>query len=145
MEHLNLSGSMHEYEVSYNQVTGYAGVLEVFHQLHCLNLIRQYTWVLEDAYSEELMPPDMRGVPAADLRDHADHCIESLRLTLMCHGDVSPVLVKINHKPDPPIEEADFNVHHVCRNFDKLVAWNQEHAVRIQISGHGNHSHHHGS
>lgn len=52
---------------------------------------------------------------------HADHCIETLRIALMCHGDTTPVgLVKL----DETVQlggRADFSSLRKCVNFDKLV------------------------
>jgi len=72
---------------------------------------------------EGLEPPsDLFGVDPSLARDHVDHCIESLRLSLMCYGDVTPLLMDLD--PDELIgRKADFNVHHKCRRFDKIGAW----------------------
>lgn len=112
--------------------TGYAALIEVFHQLHCLNRLRQYTWLQSGNYRPEVIndtqyedipviPNDFRTSTIAN-RLHADHCIETLRLALMCHGDITPVLVHI--EPDAPLgERADFSAHHKCRDFGKLRKW----------------------
>lgn len=51
-----------------------------------------------------------------------DHCIEALRLTLMCHGDTTPYLIE--RDPEAPVgARADFSAHHRCRKFDPLVEW----------------------
>jgi Mycotoxin biosynthesis protein UstYa len=60
---------------------------------------------------------------------HTDHCIETLRISLMCQSDVTPVLLKMDSYYDPPRPQADFDSHHRCRNFDKIVAWNEEHGL----------------
>lgn len=69
---------------------------------------------------------------------HVDHCIESLRLSLMCYGDVTPVLIEV--APDAPLgRRADFNVHHKCRNFEKLTEWVGENGegLDVDIDMHG--------
>jgi len=82
------------------------------------NMIRQFTW--RHLYSEEDMPPDI-ATPLAG-RMHVDHCIETLRLSLMCYADVTPLLIYVD--PNAPIGyRADFNIHHKCRDFDKLVEY----------------------
>lgn len=91
--------------------TGYAALMEVFHQLHCLNRIHQYTRlqsgnfrpeIVNDTQYEDIpvIPNDFRTSAIAN-RLHADHCIETLRLALMCHGDVTPVLIHV--EPDAPL------------------------------------------
>lgn len=100
---------------------GLAANLEVFHQLHCLNLIRQYTWKdYYDLHPDEVQKPtDISRDTETGLRVHVDHCIETLRLSLMCHGDVTPFLIVKRDENDFGV--ADFNNHHKCRKFDTIV------------------------
>lgn len=106
---------------------GHEALVEVFHQLHCLNLIRQYTW------------RHLYTVPPADFDDpvggrmHVDHCIETLRLSLMCYGDVTPLLVNVDADSLIGIK-ADFNVHHVCRRFDHVEGWMREKGIPSDVN-----------
>lgn len=59
-------------------------------------------------------------VNTVDGRMHVDHCIEALRLSLMCYADITPLLIKKSSRLKVG-RMADFNVHHKCRNFDKIV------------------------
>lgn len=76
-----------------------------------------YTWWQVGKY-----PGIPRGLSDSALsnRMHIDHCLESLRMALQCHGDVTPVLVKTG---GPIGVKADFRTHHKCRNFQKLDDW----------------------
>ncbi|TQS33910.1 hypothetical protein Golomagni_05730 [Golovinomyces magnicellulatus] len=100
----------------------YGSMLEVFHQIHCLNLIRTATWPLNrfDKSWGALYPDDLEEPVGA--RMHVDHCIEALRLSLMCYADVTPMLI-IRDESRALGSFADFNTHHKCRNFDKLVEY----------------------
>ncbi|KAI1282903.1 hypothetical protein F5Y07DRAFT_394868 [Xylaria sp. FL0933] len=108
---------------------GYHAQLQVHHQLHCLNLIRQYTW--RDWYfrhpdivrmSGDMMSSDVEA------RMHTDHCIEALRLALMCNGDTTPSITVLN--PNAPRGEmADFSPNKKCRNFDKIQEWSVKNQV----------------
>lgn len=61
-------------------------------------------------------------------RMHVDHCIEALRLSLMCHGDTTPYLVKLD--PESPVHaEADFSPHHKCVKFEPLVDYMAKNVV----------------
>ena len=61
-------------------------------------------------------------------RMHADHCIETLRLALMCHADTTPALSLLD--PEAPRgSRADFGPHHKCRSFDKIQNWILENQV----------------
>jgi hypothetical protein len=46
----------------------------------------------------------------------------------MCHGDVTPLLIRHDHS-NPLDDVADFSNHHKCRRFDKLVNWMKDHAM----------------
>jgi hypothetical protein len=63
-------------------------------------------------------------------RTHVDHCIESLRLSFMCYGDITPVLVELDNTTRGG-RKADFNVHHKCRNFEKIVNWVEKNGRRV--------------
>ena len=58
------------------------------------NIIRQYTYRDDYDYSRRL---EFDGTPKM-VKMHADHCIEELRKLIMCVGDVTPLLVKLNPK-----------------------------------------------
>ncbi|KAK2779161.1 hypothetical protein CKAH01_11420 [Colletotrichum kahawae] len=107
---------------------GVAGFIEVFHQLHCLNLVRQFTY--RDSYNYSMEVPF--GDTAAMLRLHVDHCIETIRLNLMCAGDVTPFLVTLD--PQNKLGESpDFETLHRCRKFDKLAEWSKSHVASHEL------------
>ncbi|KXJ84919.1 hypothetical protein Micbo1qcDRAFT_128869 [Microdochium bolleyi] len=121
---LNRTDDDHVQHIDEDPTKGYTGLLEVFHQLHCLNLVRQYTWLLMGKYQDMDTPTSLTAGPVGN-RMHADHCIETLRLALMCQSDITPVLVIAD--PSAPIgNRADFNSYHKCRNFGKIEAWMDE-------------------
>ncbi|KAI1476617.1 hypothetical protein F4774DRAFT_392423 [Daldinia eschscholtzii] len=92
--------------------------IEVFHHMHCLNIIRQYT------YKEYYSRPENRPMSFTDsepvIRAHLDHCIEMLREALLCHGDVG--IITYNWVKPWGIYP-DFSTQHKCRKLDKIVAW----------------------
>lgn len=82
--------------------------LEVFHSLHCVNFMRKIGRL--DG-----------GVPEKD-RDHFDHCIETLRQTIQCSGDLTPLPARL-YKRDGGIGVRgyiDSAQTHTCRNFEAL-------------------------
>lgn len=97
--------------------TGYVALLEVFHQLHCLNMIRMYTWYQAGKY-----PGIPMGLSDSELKNriHVDHCLEALRISLMCWADITPLFVRLG---GPAGARADFNTHHKCRNFAMIEDW----------------------
>ncbi|PCG89627.1 Protein of unknown function DUF3328 [Penicillium occitanis (nom. inval.)] len=125
-------------EVPEEKGGGVAGLLEGFHQIHCLNLIRQYTYRDEWDYSAL---PSFDGSPQL-VRHHVDHCIETLRINLMCTADVTPYLIEIN--PARRLgEDPNFNTLHKCRKWDKLVEWAKEHEVFRTVDPASGHQGHH--
>ncbi|KAK7421987.1 hypothetical protein QQZ08_009708 [Neonectria magnoliae] len=101
---------------------GYRAGIQVFHHLHCLNLLRQDSY--KEYYSEH--GGDIEAEPE-DLRGHLDHCIEILRVALMCQSDVGVYTFKYydGYKGHWP----DFSTLHTCRNFDRIRDWAFEKAV----------------
>ncbi|KAF4884252.1 Cyclochlorotine biosynthesis protein O [Colletotrichum fructicola] len=109
--------------------------LEVFHNLHCLNLVRQYAHKDEYDYSND---PAFHGSPELVLA-HVDHCIEALRIRLQCAADVTPFLHTKGGKGTQP----DFNSQHRCPKYDRIVGWAKERQIMVEKSdskeGHGHH------
>ncbi|KAL8748030.1 MAG: hypothetical protein Q9190_000180 [Brigantiaea leucoxantha] len=103
--------------------------VEVFHQLHCLNTIRQYTF--RDTYTDPNNTFHITAQPPAFQRIHVDHCIETLRRTLMCYGDVTPLPIKVDKK-SPTGQAVDFSSFHKCRNYEKLRDWAVEHKANAR-------------
>ncbi|KAI3323787.1 hypothetical protein HD806DRAFT_534903 [Xylariaceae sp. AK1471] len=116
---------------------GYVAALEVFHYLHCLNQIRQFTWKEHYAtHMAEWIEKDHRHMVDMNVTDpgnaldrmHVDHCIEALRLQLMCAADVVPLLIQVDEGSRSGYM-TDFNVNMKCRNYDKIVEWQSAHAL----------------
>ncbi|KAH0422891.1 hypothetical protein CcaCcLH18_12543 [Colletotrichum camelliae] len=97
---------------------GVKGFLNVFHQLHCLNLVRQYTYRNDYDYSNVTA----FRAPEELVRGHIDHCIETIRKSLMCTADVTPVVFEKDSSRASG-SKSDFNLRRKCRNFDKIQDW----------------------
>jgi hypothetical protein len=133
---------------------GYRIGLEVFHQLHCLNLIRKSTYrdhykgkgdfkEDEDKVRAHLgmntqlpFPPltstqvIMPMLPKFGqlLTYSTDHCLEMLRMNIMCQVDIG--VITFHELPDKPGDPwPDFSSLHVCRDFDAVRKWAIENAV----------------
>lgn len=83
------------------------------------NMIRTYTWFQVGKYLPGQTPEGLSGDELKD-RLHVDHCIESLRISLQCWGDVTPLLIRLGGSAGA---KADFNTHHRCRDFSKIEGW----------------------
>ncbi|OJD40411.1 uncharacterized protein BKCO1_100052 [Diplodia corticola] len=104
--------------------SGWRMELAVVHQLHCLNLIRKF--VHRDHY-EPLDHADL-AVPEDKLTGHLDHCIEALRMKVMCEADVGVILYQEQPGDDGKLEP-DYETQHVCRNWNKVREWAVTHKV----------------
>jgi hypothetical protein len=60
-----------------------------------------------------------------------DHCIEILRIALMCTADVTPIILYVPDWQDNPTP--DFNTLHMCRDFGKIVHYVQENAIEWKL------------
>ncbi|OOF96698.1 hypothetical protein ASPCADRAFT_206876 [Aspergillus carbonarius ITEM 5010] len=81
--------------------------IKVFHQLHCLKIMRK---TFHEAWDDQ----DMSIPP-----EHIEHCLDSLRQDLMCKADDTPMpsLQLLNGGGEGQLMQ--------CKNFDQLVAWTQ--------------------
>lgn len=81
-------------------------------------MVRQYTWLQAGQYDN---PPGELTLGDVGNRMHVDHCIETLRLALMCSADITPLFIlDVDSEAG---SRADFNAHHRCRNFSKVDEW----------------------
>ncbi|KAF1832046.1 hypothetical protein BDW02DRAFT_632368 [Decorospora gaudefroyi] len=103
--------------------TGYRVGLEVFHQLHCLNLLRMATY---PEHYTKLWWSDTNDKPEK-VRAHLDHCIEILRMNLMCLSDVN--VFTFHEREGRKGYWPDYESDHVCRNFEKIKGWANENAM----------------
>ncbi|KAN0099046.1 protein of unknown function (DUF3328) domain containing protein [Hyaloscypha variabilis] len=98
---------------------GYLGNLEVYHQLHCLNLIRKFTY--EGYYRDPSRLPMEFTDSDKTLRKHVDHCIDYLRQLIMGTRDVgihTYFWAKGRNVPFP-----DFRVERKCRDWNQLAEY----------------------
>ncbi|KAE8555167.1 hypothetical protein EYB25_003715 [Talaromyces marneffei] len=118
---------------------GYAAWLKLYHQLACLDLIRQYTWLITDNFPTELIPEELKKSPEEN-RMHVDQCIDTLRMSLMCLGDTTPMMIT----KDRDIKSGyrgDLNGHSKCRNFSKLLEWTKDHGIEHWATDSDFHNH----
>lgn len=105
----------------------YLVVISVFHDLHCLDRLRQSLWYFYDDGWNETWNPFTAARPASFAADglngieHLDHCINILRQSLQCFSDVSPYVFQWDEASGEVGAYA--NVAHTCRNFDDVRNW----------------------
>ncbi|RDW76015.1 hypothetical protein BP5796_06836 [Coleophoma crateriformis] len=102
--------------------------VSAFHQYHCLYLVQKFLTV---GLADTSQVTDFE-------KDHAYHCLEYLRQAVRCSAD--PTL-------DPTTYNEDRNSHsslgwhgsHVCRDYDRLLAWTEENRYNNATEDHGHH------
>ncbi|KAH6666765.1 tat pathway signal sequence [Halenospora varia] len=101
-----------------DEAGGFLVTLDVFHQIHCLNQVRQ------QIYHEHYYPEEWNSTKRFM---HADHCIDLLRQVLMCRGDISLLTyswIDGYRRPWP-----EYSVDHTCHNWDNLMEWASENYI----------------
>ncbi|KAK0378842.1 hypothetical protein CLIM01_03813 [Colletotrichum limetticola] len=58
-------------------------------------------------------------------RMHVDHCLDYLRQTVQCHGDLTPMV--FSWSDDAGRVVADWKEPHTCRNFNRVRSWAEDH------------------
>jgi hypothetical protein len=100
----------------------YMGIIDVFHQIHCLDMLRrsiftEYYGNLREIYKDGLFP----------FTDHILHCQYVLMQALTCHADLEVVTFnKVKGFKGP---FADFGVEKKCRNWDEILEWKERHQI----------------
>ncbi|KAK3351077.1 hypothetical protein B0H65DRAFT_567985 [Neurospora tetraspora] len=95
---------------------GYIVGLEVYHQLHCLDLIRKHFY--PERYGGDR---DMTEQQRKEYWIHLEHCIDNLRQTIMCYSDISTIPWMYMERVHANFPSA--KTTHICRDFDKLTEW----------------------
>ncbi|KAJ5552112.1 hypothetical protein N7494_001490 [Penicillium frequentans] len=106
-----------EYSELWNKEKGgYMISLDVYRTLDCLNLLRR-----------GLSPEHYGHTDGEDTKSKANHCIERIRQSIMCAGDLTPSPSRYN--PGLGRHYIDEDYSHTCRNFDRLDRWAKERAM----------------
>jgi hypothetical protein len=98
----------------------YIGKVDVFHQIHCLNVLRMnlhhhYEYYFGTSPVDKLQ------------RLHIAHCIQTLVENLMCTANVdiyTHIWVDAQLRPYP-----NFNIDHKCRDFDAILDWQERNSI----------------
>jgi hypothetical protein len=84
-------------------------LISAFHSMHCLDSIRHLYWG-HDKNAD--IDPDVNERILK--KHHIDHCFDSLRQSIMCAADVSPV--PYNWVPSMGLALGSLGVPHTCRS-----------------------------
>lgn len=99
--------------------SGYAGTLNVYHEIHCVRWLHVYMY-------QEHYYPDLDDEQRETNRLHSEHCLNHLRKSAMCHGDVGIITYKWGNDSRRPYAAA---TKHQCVKWDSLVEWTNERTI----------------
>ncbi|KAL7941443.1 hypothetical protein V8C42DRAFT_335141 [Trichoderma barbatum] len=122
--------------------------LDVFHQLHCLNIFRKaftpiylsdweyirdadasLNWTIPQSYPYEAF--EENRVKHSINPWHIGHCLESLRQSIMCHADITPAVWHWDHSvPNSTRNKPWLTVLHTCRDFDRIREWAKKRKIQ---------------
>jgi hypothetical protein len=109
-----------------NGSSHYIVELDVFHQLHCLNMLRKL--VYPSVYKMDLTSDSEK---AADNIFHMEHCYEQLRQSLQCSSDISTIFWEWSEKKQKMF--GNVKTTHTCRNFEKIRDWAIGHKAEADL------------
>ncbi|KAF5019109.1 hypothetical protein F66182_8878 [Fusarium sp. NRRL 66182] len=109
-----------------NDTSHYVVELDVFHQLHCLNMLRKL--VYPHVYEMDLTSTSDE---AADNIFHMEHCYEQLRQSLQCSSDISTIYWEWSEKRQRMF--GNVRTTHTCKNFEKIRGWAVEHKAQTDL------------
>ncbi|KAI1317917.1 hypothetical protein F5Y16DRAFT_406501 [Xylariaceae sp. FL0255] len=96
----------------------YIITLEMFHQLHCLNILRKHLY--PDRFPEyRIFNDDGEKVPL--MQEHFEHCIDRLRQGVQCSGDTGTLYW--TWRENTQVWGINMQSTHSCRNFEKIRDW----------------------
>ncbi|KAI0123398.1 hypothetical protein BJ170DRAFT_697877 [Xylariales sp. AK1849] len=105
--------------------SGFIGTLNVYHELHCIKRLYQYTY-------PEVYPQGDTPAAQESSRQHKDHCLDFLRQSAMCHADVG--VITFQWSPNSLVPVAN-STHHQCANWKKLDEWTKARTVNMMKPG----------
>jgi hypothetical protein len=99
----------------------YMAQMDVFHQIHCINVLRSA------AFEDHPQTTKKKEKKDKMYWIHMHHCVDIALQNIQCHASTDLLTLSwmdSRSKPWP-----DFSVWHQCRDIDTLVRWQRENAV----------------
>lgn len=87
---------------------------DVFHSLHCIDLLRRTINGYLYAIPKEIADSRLKVL-------HLEHCVDFLRQLVQCTSDLTPI--PLVHSKGAGVAIPDFEQVHTCRNFDLIRDW----------------------
>ncbi|KAI1799441.1 hypothetical protein F4811DRAFT_98520 [Daldinia bambusicola] len=101
----------------------YVGAFDVYHQIHCLNSLRQNAY--RSYYKLTTRNHTVMGLPEI----HINHCVDILLQALQCSGNMN--LMTYHWVAGQEYPQPDMSINRQCINFDKLTEFRKEHGLDL--------------
>ncbi|KAI0148052.1 hypothetical protein F4776DRAFT_295276 [Hypoxylon sp. NC0597] len=101
----------------------YLGAFDVYHQIHCLNTLRQNAY--RDYYHLKTRNHSVMGLQEI----HINHCVDILLQALQCSGNVN--FMTYHWVAGQEYPQPDMSINRQCINFEKLTAFRKEHGLDL--------------
>ncbi|KAJ5612188.1 hypothetical protein N7510_005382 [Penicillium lagena] len=106
----------------------FVGILEVTHQLHCVDIMRRGAWFNFEHYRDK----QFFGNKSDDaIMWHMRHCFEVLRQTIQCHGDTS--VLTYNWIKGYSAPKSAWKSLHTCQNWERLMEWRKQNDITPKL------------
>ncbi|OTA98180.1 hypothetical protein M426DRAFT_77114 [Hypoxylon sp. CI-4A] len=101
----------------------YVGAFDVYHQIHCLNTLRQNAY--RGYYHLTTRNHSVMGLPEI----HINHCVDILLQALQCSGNVN--FMTYHWVAGQEYPQPDMSINRQCMNFEKLSAFRKENGLDL--------------
>ncbi|KAL9058555.1 MAG: hypothetical protein Q9162_001710 [Coniocarpon cinnabarinum] len=138
-----------DYNLEPGEETAWSPIYSValFHQLHCLGVIRKTYWKMIDHYhanDTEFMDELVENLLGPE-GEHAHHCFDYLRQTIQCAGDMAMEWPRV--EPDTGLRFAvdGWHIPHECKSWDHIVDYMDKNHFNASMNSDiaPDHPHHH--
>ncbi|PLB53338.1 hypothetical protein P170DRAFT_351640, partial [Aspergillus steynii IBT 23096] len=107
----------------------YVGKLDVSHQIHCLDSIRQKAFADYPGYHPEHSHHRKREWNETTKGwIHLGHCVDMLLQFLLCNSD--PTVLAFTYVEGQQAPWPDFKINRQCRDFNSLVEWTKSRELK---------------
>lgn len=103
---------------------GYLASLAVYHEIHCLNQLRNFLYVRTD-------PERSSEHDGEYWKGHLGHCIEVLRLSVMCSADLSLYTFTWPQRQHFTFLDAHSRSPRKCVDWNQLEAWSMKRRISL--------------
>jgi hypothetical protein len=102
----------------------YASIFDVYHQVHCLNSLRQIAY--GDYYNFSMA----RAYTIKQREIHVNHCIDILLQSIQCNANVD--LIPLHWVETQEYPFPDMSINKKCVDFDGLTEWRKANTIDME-------------